>query len=91
MVMWHLRRIESPPAGSIDLTCLAGETPMQVTLEDLDTGNVQVIQMCWKDGAGTVPACQSLTLLTDTYHPNDWDTPCSLELAVEKNAKSKTS
>jgi hypothetical protein len=68
--------METPAQGSFGLECLSGQYAVQVTLEDLDTGNVEVVQACFVTNPDIPHQCANLATLAVTYTPNDWDAEC---------------
>lgn len=76
MVMWRVKRVDLALEGTTTLNCFANEEARQVTLEDTDTGEIAVTQICVaKDD---VRPCTMLDALGVTYTPNDWSELCGV-------------
>jgi len=75
VALWSIQKVDNLAGIASGLVCLAGESPVNVTLKDLDTGNVIATNLCMP--IGTADPCALTTIRsTGGFRPADWDTEC---------------
>lgn len=74
MVMWHLVKMQGLTDAEASEECDPSvDTPTRITMQDLDTGTISVLETCVRRSH---TPCDILNVLAGTYSPNDWSAEC---------------
>jgi hypothetical protein len=75
MANYTVKRIQYDPGTPAPMSCVEGEQPVKVLVEDLDTGTISTAWACQL--VGDTDPCYILNqLVTAGFTPNDWTTEC---------------
>jgi len=75
LTLWHVVKMQGLSDAEASEECdPSNDRATRITLKDLDTGEIAVVETCWR---WTNSVCDNLMTLGVTYTPNDWTDECT--------------